>query len=79
MWFKNHDGLVPELSCHTRTVLTGPMQSGIERIKEIILPLAKEMQESCFKWNGRLAPNSPSSTIKTLAVVPELRQMPVDT
>ena len=57
----------------------GPVPSGIERIKEIVLPLAKEMQVSCFKWNGRLAPNSPSSTIKTLAVVPELRQMPVDT
>ena len=57
----------------------GPMRSGIERMKEIILPRAKEMQESCFKWNGRLAPNSPSRTVKTLAVVPELRQMPVDT
>ena len=57
----------------------GPMSSGIERIKEIMLPLAKDMQDSCFKWNGRLSPNSPSSTVKTLAVVPELRQMPVDT
>ena len=57
----------------------GPMPSGIERIKEIILPLAKEMQKSCFKWNGLLVPDSPSNTIKTLAVVPELRQMPVDT
>jgi len=79
MWFKNHEGLAPELSCQTRTFRKGPMSIGMERVNKKMLPRANGMQEPPFKWYGRLEPFSPSSTMNTLAVVPELRQMPVDT
>ena len=79
IWLTNHEGLEPELSCHTRTLSMGPMSIGMERMNEIMLPRANGMYESPFNWYGRLAPCSPSNIINALAVVPELRQIPVDT
>ena len=56
----------------------GPMSTGTERVKDKTLPRANGMQESSFNWYGRLVPCSPSNITKTLAVVPEFRQKPVE-
>lgn len=76
---RNHDGLSPELSCHTFNLKSDPNDFCRDRVKVFTLPLAKNILCSCLhaKIIGFETPSSPYSTRPTLAVVPEFLHAPV--